>query len=133
MVEPIRLSVRGPSDVEQARRAARGFALTLGFSGDDVEVIVLTVSELATNLVCYARAGTLEFSHLSGTPGRGIQLESRDRGPGIVDIEQAMRDGFSAGGGLGSGLPAINRLMDEFRITSGPWGTIVRARKWLPS
>ena len=60
----------------------------------------------------------------------GIEIASRDAGPGIADLAAALRDGCSTGGGRGSGLPAVRRLMDEFAITSGPGGTRITARKW---
>ena len=69
-----------------------------------------------------------------GDPGaRGIRITSRDHGPGISDVEAAMRDGFTTGGGLGSGLPAARRLMDEFELVTGADGTTITACKWVTS
>lgn len=130
--DPRAFAIRGPSDVERARRAARTLALSLGFSADSAEECVLAVSELATNLARYAQAGELRLSSVADCSGRpGFQVESRDRGPGIADLDLALTDGFSTGGGLGAGLPAARRLMDEFELNSSPNGTIVIARKWL--
>ena len=67
-----------------------------------------------------------------GDPGgRGIRITSRDSGPGIPDVEAAMRDGFTTGGGLGSGLPAARRLMDEFELVTGADGTTITVSKWM--
>jgi serine/threonine-protein kinase RsbT len=119
------------ADIEQARREARQLAVTAGFGREPAEMVALSVSELATNLHRYARNGRLILSALSEEDRSCIQIESRDDGPGIASIELAMRDGFSTAGGLGSGLPAVRRLMDEFDIRSSPEGTTVIARKWM--
>jgi serine/threonine-protein kinase RsbT len=96
----------------------------------DSEAVALAVSELASNLVRYANAGELVLSPTTGPRGEGVEVESRDLGPGIPDLELALRDGFSTGGGLGNGLPAVRRLMDEFEISSTTSGTRIVARKW---
>jgi anti-sigma regulatory factor (Ser/Thr protein kinase) len=132
MIAPVSLPIRRQSDVERARRAARSFAQQLGFALVDCEVIVLATSELATNLVRYATGGAIGLSAVDGARGRGMQVESRDNGPGIANTAQAMADGFSTGGGLGNGLPAVRRLMDTFALTTGPEGTTIVAKKWLP-
>lgn len=117
-------------DVERARRHGRTLAEAQGFSQANAECVALAISELATNLMRYARGGVIHLSADAGPRGRFVELESTDCGPGIADVEQAMQDGFSTGGGLGHGLPATRRLMDEFHIASGPAGTHVVARKW---
>jgi serine/threonine-protein kinase RsbT len=119
------------ADVAMARRAVRTMAASLGFGGRASERIVLAVSELATNLVHYAWAGEIVLTPLERPDGRGLQVEARDAGPGIPDVEQALRDGYSTGGGLGGGLPSVRRLMDEFEISSGPTGTRIVARAWI--
>ncbi|HEX5416649.1 MAG TPA: ATP-binding protein [Chloroflexota bacterium] len=125
------LAIETQSDVEQARRIARAAARAVGFSALVTEEIVLAVSELATNLVRYAHHGKMTFVPL-GQP-RGIRVESVDHGPGIPDLQLAMRDGYSTSGGLGGGLPSVKRLMDEFQMTSTPKGTTIVAGKWLKS
>lgn len=133
MAEALRLAIASAADVEQVSRAARTFADQLNFSREDAEVLVLAVRELATNLVRYAHAGTLTLETASAsidTTTLGIQVTSSDGGPGILDIERAMQDGFSTGGGLGSGLPGARRLMDTFEILSSPEGTHIVACKW---
>jgi serine/threonine-protein kinase RsbT len=118
-------------DVDRSRRAARALAAALWFPTDVIEGIVLAVSELATNLVRYAHEGSISLGSVDGPRGRGLRVESRDGGPGIPDIARALEDGFSTGGGLGSGLPAVRRLMDDFAIESSPSGTFIVARRWL--
>jgi serine/threonine-protein kinase RsbT len=120
-----------PRDVEQIRREARSLAAHIGFGRADAEAITLAASELASNLVRYAPGGELQVTTCSGETGKGILIVSRDSGPGIADIGLALQDGYSTGGGLGSGLPAVQRLMDDFVLTTGPTGTHIEARKWL--
>ena len=100
-------------------------------SNADTEAVALASQELATNLLRYAIGGRLVLSVVASHGLAGIEVESQDDGPGIPDIMQAMADGYSTGGGLGSGLPGVRRLMDEFSIRSGPEGTNVVTRKWL--
>lgn len=132
MNPPLRWPIRRQADVEHARRVARSLARQLGFAAADCEAIVLATSELATNLVRYAPGGTISLSSIKDAGGRGVQVESQDSGPGIADLAQALTDGFSTGGGLGHGLPAVRRLMDTFDVTTGPEGTTIVAGKWLP-
>ncbi|HZR98281.1 MAG TPA: ATP-binding protein [Chloroflexota bacterium] len=131
--ESLRLPVRGAADAERARREARTLAARQGFDAADAERVALAVSELATNLVRYARQGEILLGAVDGARGRGIEVESRDAGPGIGDVARALEDGYTTGGGLGSGLPGVRRLMDDFEISSAPSGTRVLARKWLPA
>src|SRR5918993_440222 len=117
-------------DVERIRREARDLATDVGFDRHDAEAILLAVSELATNLVRYAPGGELVVSIVSEANGLGILIQSSDQGPGIVDVELALRDGYSTSGGLGNGLPGVRRLMDDFTIDTSPSGTSIEARKW---
>jgi serine/threonine-protein kinase RsbT len=129
--DPRRFRVRHLADVEHVRRQARQLAIAQGLSPAHAEAVELAVSELGTNLVRYAVGGELLLAECEGPRGAGVRVESRDAGPGIEDLEQALEDGYSTGGGLGSGLPAVRRLMDEFSISSGPAGTTVVALKWI--
>ena len=129
--ESCALTITLPRDVERIRRESRNLATRAGFNRVDAEIIALAVSELATNLVRFAPGGTILAMTCRGDTGRGIVIESRDSGPGIADVELALRDGYSTGGGLGSGLPAVQRLMDDFALTTGPAGTRIEAHKWL--
>ena len=128
MAASIRVPIAAPIDVDHARREGRELARSRGFGRVDAERLALAVSELATNLLRYARDGDIILTARDDAGRTGIQVESRDRGPGIPDIARALEDGFSTGGGLGSGLPAVRRLLDDFEITSGPHGTRVTAR-----
>src|SRR5215217_7878965 len=120
-------------DVERIRREARDLATRVGFDRHDAEAILLAVSELATNLVRYAPGGELVVSFVSEENRLGILIQSSDPGPGIVDVDLVLRDGYSTSGGLGSGLPGVRRLMDDFTIVTSPSGTSIEAHKWLPS
>jgi serine/threonine-protein kinase RsbT len=92
------------------------------------------VSELASNLFFHARGGrTITLIGVRRNGAVGIEVIAQDEGPGIDDVEAAMLDGFTTNGGLGGGLPGVERLMDEFEIESAPGtGTRVVARKWSP-
>ena len=131
MEEALRLPVRSRLDADQARRAARHLATELGFSRLDAESVALAVSELAMNLHRYARDGEMVLQAVQDGARRGIEIVSIDAGPGIADLDLALQDGYTTGGGLGSGLPSARRLMDEFELTTTSSGTRIMARKWL--
>jgi serine/threonine-protein kinase RsbT len=123
--------VRSDADVVIARQRGREIASLLGFSASDLALIATAISELARNIVLYAGSGEIEIGHVEQMERRGIEIVARDQGPGIRNIPQAMRDGFSTSGGLGLGLPGVKRLMDEFEIQSRPGrGTTVTVRRW---
>jgi anti-sigma regulatory factor (Ser/Thr protein kinase) len=122
------------SDVYVARRATKDMALAIGFDAQVSEELVIAVSELASNLVKYARGGRLTLTPICESGREGLQVESLDNGPGIADVEQAMTDGASTGGSLGYGLGSVNRLMDQFDITSQCGtgaGTHIVGTRWL--
>ena len=123
----VRLQIAVRADVEQARRDARALGRAHGFGDVDTERLGLAISELATNLLRYARGGEITVQACTHADCAGVAVESRDRGPGIPNIAQVMEDGFSTGGGLGNGLPAVRRLLDGFEIESGPDGTRITA------
>jgi serine/threonine-protein kinase RsbT len=103
----------------------------MGLDRTEVESVALATTELATNLLKYARHGNITLIPLKPISGAaGIEVVSGDEGPGIPDVAAAMQNGHSTGGGLGGGLPGVNRLMDEMEITTGPSGTRIVARKW---
>jgi len=126
------LAIESQVDVEHARRWARTMARSVGFGPTDTESVVLSVSELATNLLRYAQAGLILLTLLCELERCGICVESRDTGPGIENLDHALADGFSTRGGLGSGIASVRRLMDDFVIESGPSGTVIVANKWVP-
>ena len=102
----------------------------MGFSGSDVTRIASAISEVARNILDYAREGEIAFDAVQD--GGGLKITARDHGPGIADVSLAMQYGYSSGNGLGVGLPGARWLMDEFNIQSAPGkGTIVTMTKWL--
>jgi anti-sigma regulatory factor (Ser/Thr protein kinase)/serine/threonine protein phosphatase PrpC len=126
------LEVLHQAHVGAARRQVKSLAQNLGFGTQAAEEITLAVIELATNLVKHARGGTLILTPLGANGKVGLEVESRDNGPGIRDINQALTDGFSTTGSLGNGLGAVNRLMDDMDIRSQRgFGTRIVCRKWV--
>lgn len=119
-------------DIVEARMAARNMAEQLGFSGSDLVLIATAVSEIARNILEYARSGEIEIAPVRNSGKVGVRVIARDNGPGIPDIELALQEGYSTGRGLGMGLPGARRLMDEFEVASRKdHGTIVTTTKWL--
>lgn len=127
----IRVAINSDQDIVSARQKGRVMANEIGFSTGDATLVATAISELARNIVSYAHKGQITIKLVNGLNRQGIAVIASDDGPGIPDIRQAMRDGFSTSGSLGLGLPGVRRLMDEFEITSQPGrGTIVTVRKW---
>ena len=127
----IRVAINSDQDIVAARQKGRVMANELGFSTGDATLVATAISELARNIVSYAHKGQITIKLVNGLNRQGIAVIASDDGPGIPDIRQAMRDGFSTSGSLGLGLPGVRRLMDEFEITSQPGrGTIVTKKKW---
>ena len=130
-VGEIRVSINSDQDIVSARQKGWAMAMELGFSSGDATLIATAISELARNIVTYARKGQITLKGVQGSSRVGILVIASDEGPGILDIRQALRDGFSTSGSLGLGLPGVRRLMDEFEITSQPTlGTTVAVKKW---
>ena len=125
------MPIRSRLDADQARREARQLAVRLGFDRGDAETVALAASELAMNLHRYAVEGEIVLRTVEDGTRRGLEIESQDAGPGIADLELAFQDGYTTGGGLGSGLPSARRLMDDFELKTQPSGTRIVARKWL--
>ena len=120
-----------PADIVSARQLVRTRAVEAGFGLVDQTKIVTAASELARNTIDYGRGGTLRIEMLVEGPRKAIRLTFEDKGPGIADIDTAMRDGFTTGGGLGLGLAGAKRLMNEFDIHSVVGeGTRVRVTRW---
>ncbi len=133
MSDEVRVSVSSDADVVEARQRGRELAAGLGFSTTDLTLIVTAISEVARNIVVYADHGEIIMRQLRDDGQTGIQVVARDSGPGIADVDLAMRDAYSTGNGLGLGLPGARRLMDEFHIDSEvSKGTTVTMRKWAP-
>ena len=131
MADDIRVLIASDKDVVQARQSGREFAARAGFSSGDQTVIAAAISEIARNVLMYARQGEVHISVVLNGDHSGVMIVARDQGPGIPDIERALRDGYSTSGGLGLGLPGAKRLMDDFQIVSASHqGTTVTMRKW---
>jgi len=129
---PQTLEILHPSNVGTARRAAKALAESIGFDPAACEETALVMTELATNLIKHARGGELTLTPLDDSGRAGLEIGSRDTGPGIADVEQALADRFSTAGTRGSGLGAVNRLMDELDIKSERGrGTRIVCRKWV--
>jgi serine/threonine-protein kinase RsbT len=127
----IRVAINTDQDIVLARQNARVLATELAFSAVDATFIATAVSELARNILAYARKGEITLRAIQGSNRKGIQVVAADDGPGIADIRLALRDGFSTSGSLGIGLPGVQRLMDEFEIRSQVGhGTRVTVKKW---
>jgi serine/threonine-protein kinase RsbT len=126
-----RLSIASSEDIVLVRQSARKLSLELGFGLVDQTKIVTAASELARNTLIHGRGGfaQLEVIQKNGRPG--LRMSFEDQGPGIADIEKALQDGFSTGGGLGLGLGGARRLTNEFEIWSERGkGTRVTIVKW---
>ena len=118
------------SDIVTVRRLVRETAAKLGFSLVDQTKVVTAASELARNTLIHGNGGEMELITLNG-PRVGLRLKFQDHGPGIRDIQLALRDGFTTGAGLGLGLGGAKRLVNEFEINSQVGeGTTVTVTRW---
>lgn len=127
------VSIDGEFDIVDARQQGRTLAQALGFSSTECTLIATAISEIARNIVQYAERGEMHLMAIQSKGRQGIQIIARDEGPGIEDVDTALRDGFSTGGSLGMGLPGARRLMDKLEIESRPGeGTTVTLVKWVP-
>lgn len=131
MEDETRVVVTSDADIVAARQQGRALAAQLGFGATDLTLIATAISELARNIVLYARRGEIVLRAVEDGHRRGLVVMARDEGPGISDIPQAMQSGYSTSGSLGLGLPGVRRLMDEFDIVSEVGkGTTVMVKKW---
>jgi len=129
--DDLRCLIAADVDVVQARQAGRELAAEIGFSAGDQTVIAAAISEIARNILMYAKRGEVRFTKVLDGTQQGLIVVAEDDGPGIRDIPRAMQDGYSTSGGLGLGLPGARRLMDEFEVVSAPGqGTQITMRKW---
>lgn len=123
--------IRRDTDVVLACQKGRTLAAQLGLSGNEQAAVVIAISEVARNILQHACRGEIVLGAVQEGDRHGLAIVARDDGPGIADVAQAMQDGHSTGGGLGSGLPGAMRLMDDFGIVSQvDRGTMVTMRKW---
>ena len=129
-----RIAIASDADVVTARQRARTLAVELEMPSTDQTLLATAISEIARNITTYADGGrgevVIDVIH-DGRGRRGVRGIARDDGPGIDDLEPALTDGYTTGGGLGLGLPGARRLVDEFDIQTGPGeGTVVTLIKW---
>ena len=125
------LEIRTSSDVVAVRQATRALAEQTGLSLVDQTKLVTAASELARNTLDYGGGGTVRVDLLENGARRGVRLVFEDQGPGIPNVAEAMKDGFTTGSGLGLGLGGARRLVNEFAIESAPGqGTRVTIARW---
>ncbi|MBI3110050.1 MAG: anti-sigma regulatory factor [Ignavibacteriales bacterium] len=131
MRDESRVPIHSDIDIVHARQKGREFAARIGFSSGELTLIATAISELARNIVEYAQHGEMIFQaiHLAGQ--EGICITAKDEGPGILDVGQALQDGYSSRRSYGLGLPGTKRIVDEFEIASEVGtGTTIVVRKW---
>ena len=120
-------------DVVRVRKLVRDQLVALGFSLIDQTKMVTAASELARNTLRYGGGGRAELLAVTNVGRRGLSVSFIDEGPGIADLDMALTDGYTTGGGMGLGLSGARRLADEFEIDSAPGkGTRVTIKKWKP-
>lgn len=128
----VQVRIQNSADIVAARHQGRAMAAQAGFSHSNLTIIATAISEVARNIVEYAKEGELTISLIDDANKKGVEIIATDHGPGIADITTVMRDGYSTGKGLGIGLPGARRLMDEFDIASVVGtGTTVTMKKWV--
>ena len=127
-----RIAIESDADVVTARQRARALAVGLEMPSTDQTLLATAISEIARNITTYAERGEVLIDLVRDANGRrGVRVIARDDGPGIEDLERALTDGYTTGGGLGLGLPGARRLVDEFDIQTAPGeGTTVTLIKW---
>jgi serine/threonine-protein kinase RsbT len=125
------LQIRSSEDVVRVRAAVRDAAVAAGFSLVDQTKFVTAASELARNTIIHGKGGEVQIEFVDSSARKGVRLIFMDKGPGIPDLEQAMKDGFTTGDGLGLGLGGARRLSNEFSIQSEPGhGTRITIARW---
>ena len=125
------IPVHSSEDIVWVRQAVRTWAVELGFGLVDQTKLVTAASELARNTVDYGGGGTVQLEAINNGVHRGLRLTFEDHGPGIPDVELALQDGYTTGGGLGLGLGGAKRLVNEFEIESRSGeGTRVCITRW---
>ena len=126
------LPLRTGEDVVRVRQSVRARALEVGFRLVDVTKLVTAASELARNTVTHGGGGMARLETVANGARRGLRVVFEDKGPGIPDVERALQDGFTTGGGLGLGLGGARRLCHDFEILSRVGeGTRVAIARWI--
>jgi serine/threonine-protein kinase RsbT len=125
------LDIRSSADVVSVRQAARALADRVGFSLVDQTKLVTAASELARNTIDYGGGGSVRLELVENGVRRGVRLTFEDQGPGIADLNLALKDGYTSGHGLGLGLGGARRLVNDFTIESTPGvGTRIMIARW---
>ncbi len=125
------LPITSASDIVLVRQKVREFAIQLKFGLVDQTKMVTAASELARNVLVHGRGGTCKIEVVENGTHHGLRLVFEDHGPGIADVELAMKDGYTTGSGLGLGLSGSKRLVNDFEIHSRPGqGTTVTITRW---
>ena len=129
--QPQAQSVRSDEDVVRVRQLVRAVAVAVKLSLVDQTKVVTAASELARNTLVYGGGGSVEVTTVDNGRRKGVRIVFADSGPGIADLDLAMTDGYTSGGGLGLGLSGSRRLVDEFEIETSPdTGTRITVTKW---
>jgi len=129
--EVITIPITTDADIVQARQVGREMASTAGCGSTDLTMVATAISEIARNILTHAGGGDIELKLVEEGGRLSLLITARDEGPGIADVEKALEDGYTTGGGLGLGMPGARRLMDEFTVITEPRrGTTVIMRKW---
>ncbi|MGC4810459.1 anti-sigma regulatory factor [Micromonospora sp. DT228] len=129
--QPQAQSVRSDEDVVRVRQLVRSVAVAVKLSLVDQTKVVTAASELARNTLVYGGGGSVEVTTVDNGRRKGVRIVFADSGPGIADLDLAMTDGYTSGGGLGLGLSGSRRLVDEFEIETSPGsGTRITVTKW---
>ena|SRR5215218_283286 len=127
------IAIASDADVVPARAEGRALAGQLGFSRTDATLIATAISEVARNILVHAGSGEVKLQPAYEDRRYGVVVEAKDHGPGITDVDAALREGYGTKNGLGLGLPGVHRIMDDFEIeTAVGEGTTVRMTKWRP-
>jgi serine/threonine-protein kinase RsbT len=126
--------IESSSDVVKVRQLVREWARAMGFSLVEQTKIITAASELARNALDHGGGGMVRLEALNNASRKGLRLTFSDGGTGIGDIEQALKDGYTTGSGMGLGLGGAKRLVNDFAIDSAPGrGTTVTITRWRPN
>ena len=126
----LQLPIDSDEHIVDARAEGRALATQLGFSRTDATLIATAISEIARNILVHAGSGEVAMHPEIGDRRCGLVVVASDAGPGIVDVDAAMQEGYGTKGGLGLGLPGVKRIMDDFRVQTGGRGTTVEMAMW---
>ena len=130
--EQMTFDLHEPSDNAQVVYSARKILAGMNFGETEQYLIASAVSELSTNIIRYALKGKITLRVIHSGDRTGFEVNAQDQGPGIGNMDMAMKENYSSGNGLGLGLPSVKRIMDEFQIQSTPGvGTRITAIKWV--